>query len=122
MGGEIAVTRLSPAMASRANQVLDFIHAYFASHGQGPSLREMAAAIRASRNVAQHAIRKLAREGRIHYEPGRPRGVWPLSAEEEALRRLRGMGYVVADGRAVIGPGMAPVLDIIGAATERGVT
>lgn len=113
MGGEIAVTRLSPAMASRANQVLDFIHAYFASHGQGPSLREMAAAIGAGKNRVQDAIRKLAREGRIHYEPGRPRGVWPLSAEEEALRRLRGMGYVVADGRAVIGPGMTPVLDIV---------
>lgn len=77
MGGGIAVTRLSPSMASRANPVLDFIHAYFASHGPGPSLREMAAAIGAGKNRVQDAIRKLAREGRIHYEPGRPRGVWP---------------------------------------------
>lgn len=110
MGGDIAVTRLSPSMASRANQVLDFVHAYFACHGQGPSLREIAAAIGAGKNRAQDAIRKLARDGRVHYEPGVTRGVWPLSAEEEALRRLRGMGYVVAPGRMVAGP---PVLDIV---------
>ncbi len=110
MDGNIEVARLSPSMASRANQVLDFVHAYFACHGQGPSLREIAAAIGAGKNRAQDAIRKLARDERVHYAPGVTRGVWPLSAEEEALRRLRGMGYRLAPGKLVAGP---PVLDIV---------
>ena len=100
------IPRLSPQMASRKLQVLAFIRAYYAAHGVGPSLSEMAAAIGSNRSRVQDAIRKLAAEGRIHRAPGQARGVRPLSAQEEAVRHVRDAGYLVFD------PALVPLLDI----------
>ncbi|MCW2406161.1 SOS-response transcriptional repressor LexA [Sphingobium sp. B1D7B] len=91
------IPRLSPLMASRKLQALDFIEQFFAARGIGPSLSELAAALNSNRSRAQGHVRQLAREGRIRYFPGVPRGIRPLSGEEEALRRLLAAGYIVTN-------------------------
>ncbi|MCW2412022.1 MULTISPECIES: LexA family protein [unclassified Sphingobium] len=91
------VPRLSPLMASRKLQALAFIEQYYAARGAGPSLSELAAALNCNRSRAQDAVRQLAREGRIRHAPGVPRGIRPISAEEEALRRLQAAGYIVTN-------------------------
>lgn len=88
------IPRLSPEMASRKNQVLLFIRAYFTTHGVGPSLSEIAAAVGTNRSRVQDAIRKLEREQRVHRQPGKARGVRPISDHAETLRKLEKMGYV----------------------------
>lgn len=108
------IPRLSPQMASRKLQVLAFIRAFYAAHGVGPSLSEMAAAIGSNRSRVQDAIRKLAAEGRIHRAPGQTRGVRPLSAQEEAVRHVRDAGYLVLD------PASVPLLDIEMPVTKAG--
>lgn len=103
----IEVARLSPVMSNRKLQVLSFIRAYHARHGEGPSLSEIAAACRTSRPRVQDAIRKLTAEGRIHRVPGQARGVRPLDEIDEALRQLRAVGYSLAAPG-----GAAPLVDL----------
>ena len=91
------VPALSPIMASRKLQALAFIEQYFAARGTGPSLSELAAALNCNRSRAQDAVRRLARDGRIRHMPGVARGIRPISAEEEALRRLIAAGYIVTN-------------------------
>lgn len=91
------VAPLSPVMASKALQALSFIERYYAVHGIGPSLSEIAATLNSNRSRAQDIVRRLAREGRIHHVPGQPRGIRPVTADEEALRRLRAAGYIVTN-------------------------
>ncbi len=120
----IEVARLSPVMSNRKLQVLAFIRAYHARHGEGPSLSEIAAACRCSRPRAQDAIRKLAAEGRIHRVPGRPRGVWPIDASDEALRQLAAAGYRVS-GPAEVAPALIDLDangDLIIITSDRAVT
>jgi SOS-response transcriptional repressor LexA len=90
-----AAPRLSPTMSSRKLQALGFIETYFHAHGTGPSIGEIAAALHCSPPRALEAVRKLAREGRIHRQCGVPRGIRPLSADEEAVRRAQLAGFIV---------------------------
>jgi len=96
-------------MASRKLQALAFIEIYYARHGVGPSTREISAALNCSTGRAIDAVKKLHREGRIARTPGVPRSIRPISAEEEAMRRLASAGYVVTKAGL---PGV-PVLDHI---------
>jgi len=106
------IPRLSPAMASRKNQVLVFIRLYWRAHGVGPSLSEIAAACGTNRSRVQDAIRKLAKEGRVIREPGKARGVRPAESHEEALQLLEAQGWAVNPTRLeLIYPG-APLLDL----------
>lgn len=108
------VPRLSPVMASRKHQVLAFIRIYHRDHGVGPSLSEIAAAVCASRSRVQDAIRKLAREGRLHHRPGETRGVRPAESRDEALRVLRDEGWIVLPDRNTAShPNALPLLDVI---------
>ncbi len=87
--------RLSPVMVSRKLQVLAFIHRFYGAHGVGPSLGEIAAAVQSNRTRAQAAVRQLAKEGRIHRQPGKARGIRPISVREEAMRVLQAEGWTV---------------------------
>lgn len=113
MGVLEGIPRLSPEMASRKLQVLAFVRLFHAQHGVGPSLSEMAAAIGTNRARVQGAVRKLAREGRIHYQPGVPRGIRPAESHEEALVLLQSEGWVVNPDRfELIQPIGLPLIDL----------
>lgn len=113
MGMLEGIPRLSPEMASRKLQVLAFVRLFHAQHGVGPSLSEMAAAIGTNRARVQGAVRKLAREGRIHYQPGVPRGIRPAESHEEALVLLQSEGWVVNPDRfELIQPLDLPLIDL----------
>lgn len=113
MGILEGIPRLSPEMASRRLQVLAFVRMFHAQHGVGPSLSEMAAAIGTNRARVQGAVRKLAREGRIHYQPGVPRGIRPAESHEEALQLLQSEGWVVNPDRfELIQPIGLPLIDL----------
>lgn len=105
------IPRLSPTMASRKLQVLAFIRAYHARHGVGPSLSEIAAAVDTNKSRVQDAIRKLEREGRVHREAGKARGVRPAESHEEALRILQAEGWTINPDRLqLLSP--LPLLDL----------
>ncbi|NWK96530.1 hypothetical protein DM806_12835 [Sphingobium lactosutens] len=112
MGVVIEVMRLAPEMASRKLQVLDFIRQFYAHHGVGPSLSEIAAAVGTNRSRVQDAIRKLAREGRIHRVPSQTRGIRPAETQEEALRLLQNEGWEVNRGRLQLVAPPPPLVDI----------
>jgi SOS-response transcriptional repressor LexA len=112
MGMEPDIPRLSPAMASRKNQVLAFIRLYWRDHGVGPALSEMAAAVGTSRARVQDAIRKLAKEGRVIWEPGVTRGVRPAESHEEALRVLQAQGWTVNPDRLELIHPAPPLIDL----------
>lgn len=92
---KVEAIRLTPEMASRKNQVLDFIRAYFATHGSGPSLSEIAEACRTNKARVQDAIRKLEREQRVNRVPGKKGGTTPIGDHAEALRQLAAQGYII---------------------------
>ncbi|HEX7852304.1 MAG TPA: hypothetical protein VF503_01250 [Sphingobium sp.] len=95
MGIAVNPLTLSPTMVSRKHQVLAFIEQYYAVHGIGPSLSEMANAVGTNKPRVADLIRRLEREGRLHRIPGRARGVWPIAAHEAAIQLLRQRGFVV---------------------------
>lgn len=96
-----AHARLTPAMSSRKLLVKAFIEQFYAEHGMGPSLAEIAAGTGAGHEFdlsrARRAIRALAREGLIDHLPGVPRGVRPIGVVEQALELLRARGWVIND-------------------------
>lgn len=101
----IDVTRLSPVMRSRKLQIYEFICAFFAARGEGPTISEMcAAAGHCARSRVQDAIRKLEREQLIHRVPGKMRGITPIGTHHVAIRQLEALGYIVNYG--------APLIDI----------
>lgn len=96
MGDMMQTPGLSPTMVSRKLQVLAFIEHYFAAHGTGPSMGEIAAGCgHINRMRALDAVNALHREGRIHRTIGVARSIRPLTADEEAIRRLQSAGYAV---------------------------
>lgn len=60
----------------RSRQVYDFIRAYMARRGYAPKLREIASHLGiASRGVVHRYLRALEKEGFLHIEPDRTRGI-----------------------------------------------
>ena len=115
---KIEAIRLTPEMASRKFQVLDFLRRYCAAHGGNPSLSEIAAACNTNKPRVQDAIRKLEREGLVDRVAGVARGVSPVSDDVLVLRQLESRGYIInppglalldldEDGRLTVTP--APV-------------
>lgn len=102
---KIEAIRLTPEMASRKFQVLDFLRRYCAAHGGNPSLSEIAAACNTNKPRVQDAIRKLEREGLVDRVAGVARGVSPVSDDVLVLRQLEARGYIINP------PGMA-LLDL----------
>ncbi len=113
------IPRLSPTMASRKNQAMLFIRAYFATHHAGPSISELAAALATSRSRAAALIGKLESEGRIHRVRGQARSIRPVEALDEALRQLKAEGWTINPGRLELAhPQALPVLDIVESGTN----
>lgn len=100
-----AQARLTPAMSSRKLLVKGFIERFFAEHGVGPSLSEIAAELDTNRSRVQAAIRQLARDKLIDYIPHAPRGVRPVGLANRAIEQLRAEGWIIdEDARAVVPP------------------
>lgn len=112
----VDVIRLTPTMASRKLQVLDFVQRFYAARGEGPSISEMANALNCARSRIQDAIRKLEREQRIHRVPGKARSISPISSHEEAIRQLEARGYIVNPGKLELAAPPPPLIDL----DERG--
>lgn len=106
------IPRLSPAMASRKNQVLAFIRLYWRTHSSGPSISEICAAVNCPRSRAQAAIRKLEMEGLVFRVPGVARSVRPAETHEHALRLLQAHGWSVNAGRLELVHPMPPLVDL----------
>lgn len=114
--------RLSATIASQRLLVLDFVRRYIARWGYSPSQGEIAAELQVHRDRVRRAIRSLARDGLLLRKPG-SRGLAIPSAEAEALRQLRALGWVVnPDGeRALKAPLLPPAaLDYSGPHEEDG--
>ncbi|MEA3390054.1 MAG: hypothetical protein U9R64_12390 [Pseudomonadota bacterium] len=109
---QVEAIRLTPTMGSRKEQLLDFIRAFYAAHGVGPTITEMANALQCARSRIHDAIRKLEREQRIHRVLGKPRGITPISGHEEAIRQLQAIGYIVNPGRMELVAPPPPLLDL----------
>ena len=57
--------------------------------GVGPTITEMANALDCARSRIQDAVRKLEREQLINRQPGKTRGITPISGHEDPVA-----GYV----------------------------
>jgi len=91
------VLKISPTMVSRKNAVLAFINRYYTDHSRGPSYGEMAAALKTNPTRIKDAVRTLVAEGRVHRTPGQRRSLRPLTAHEEAIRRVVEAGFLVTN-------------------------
>lgn len=109
---QVEAIRLTPTMVSRREQLLAFIRAYYAAHGVGPTITEMANALSCARSRVQDAVRKLEREQRVHRVPGKARGITPISGHEEAIRQLKAIGYVVNPVSMELCAPPLPLLDL----------
>ncbi|MDZ7895335.1 MAG: hypothetical protein U5M50_10480 [Sphingobium sp.] len=119
--GISAQARLTPAMSSRKLLVKGFIERFFAEHGVGPSLSEIAAATcpdqEGGRRSVRKAIRSLAKDGLIEYWPGIARGVRPVGGTQRALELLRAAGWIVNDDDQAVA---APTLGVLDFTPEAG--
>lgn len=109
---KVEAIRLTPTMVSRKEQLLVFIRAFYAAHGVGPTVTEMANALYCARSRIQDGIRKLEREQRVHRVPGKMRGITPISSHEEAVRQLEAVGWIVNAGRMELRAPPPPLLDL----------
>lgn len=87
-------------MTARKHLVLAFIKRYFATHGESPTLGEIAEGANTNRTRVHAAVRRLELEEKVGRIPGKARGLTlPDSAERislaDALLRLRAAGYIV---------------------------
>lgn len=89
--------RLSPMMASRPLAALAFVERFYFERGSGPSYGEIANALCVSRKHALKLVERLVQQGRLRRTPGLARSLRPLTAEEEAIRRIELAGYQVTN-------------------------
>ncbi len=74
-------------MMPREREALDFVEAYLRTNGVGPSVREIAKALRLkSTNGAHRAITALVREGLLRRLPNRARAIEPMPPRFEEFR------------------------------------
>jgi len=88
---------LSPTMASRTLAALAFVEGYYFDRGSGPSYGEIANALSVSRKHALRLVDRLVAQGRLRRTRGVARSLRPLTAEEEAIRRIELAGYKVTN-------------------------
>lgn len=56
-------------LTDRQREVVDFIRQWWAEHGYGPSLQDMADGLAISKPVALGTVRRLKRLGAVKYTP-----------------------------------------------------
>lgn len=86
--------RLRPEMASRRLIVLEFVRSYITQWNGSPSLGEIANGCAISRTRARQLVARLVRDGKLLRKPG-PRGLSLPERRDEALRRLRDLGWSI---------------------------
>jgi hypothetical protein len=107
--------RLSASMSSRKLQAHDFIKRYFAKWGQSPTIGEIAAELRVTRQRAHGIVRQLSVEKMIEVVAGKARGIrLPNRTEElsevDVLLRLVADGWAIADGnKTIVAPAGGPI-------------
>ena len=89
-----AAPRLRPEMASFRLLVLGFVRDYLDRHRVSPSQGEIRNGLRTTRTRVRDALRSLEKDGLIIRTPGK-RGLSLPSLRDEAIRRLREMGFAV---------------------------
>lgn len=92
--------RLTPTMASRKLQALDFIARYIGRWGGSPSYDEIANELGVSKTRARSLVRQLERDGHIVRERGGRRTIRLLEGSDraslaDAMLELRRRGFVV---------------------------
>lgn len=66
-------------MTERQQLVLDAVQAYWAEHGYGPTVRDIAAAVGRTSPASVHRILTILRaEGKIAWNPQQPRTIRPV--------------------------------------------
>jgi hypothetical protein len=101
--------RLTPAMSSRKLHALDFIKRYFGKWGHSPTIGEIAAELRVSRQRAHGIVHQMAVEKMIEVVAGKPRGIRLIDRAEElsetdVLLRLLADGWTVGHGDKIVVP------------------
>ncbi|WP_275230908.1 LexA family protein [Novosphingobium album (ex Liu et al. 2023)] len=90
-------------MASRRLLLLAFVRDYIARWGESPSHGEIASGLGISRTRARQLIKALVRSGQLLHRPG-PRGLSLPAQRDEAVRRLRDLGWKVDEDLARASP------------------
>ncbi len=107
--------KLSPEMASFRLLVLGVVRAYWADHGGSPSYGEIANALDTNRMRVKRAVLALVEGGKLLRTPG-PRGLRLPDQHEDALNRLRELGYAIDPERKIVSfpgqPVTKPILPI----------
>lgn len=114
--------RLNAAMASQRLLVLDFVRLYIERWGEAPSHGEISAGLHIHRDRVRRAIRSLVDDGLLRRMAG-PRGLVLPTAEADAIRQLRALGWTVDGDIGLAAKAPLPTvaaLDYTGPATEGG--
>lgn len=101
--------RLTPAMASRKLQALDFITRYLARWGGSPSYDEIAAELGVGKTRARALVRQLQRDGAIARVSGQRRGIELVQGSDRAslagaILELRRRGFRVDEDILSLSP------------------
>ena len=109
-GGD--AVRLTPVMASRRLQVLEFVRSYLVKYGASPSYGEIARGCGTNTSRVKEALQSLVKSGLLLRRPG-PRGLALPDTRDAAIQLLSELGYMVFDERTVIKPALQsrPLLD-----------
>jgi hypothetical protein len=96
-------------MSSRKLHALDFIKRYFAKWAYSPTIGEIAAELKVSRQRAHDIVHRMAVEKMIEVVAGKPRGIRLIDRAEElseadVLLRLLSEGWTVAHGDKIVVP------------------
>lgn len=93
--------RLKPEMSSFRLLVLSFVRDYWAENGGSPSYGEIANALDTNRMRVKRAVLALAEDGELIRTPG-ARGLRLPDQHEDALNRLRELGYAIDPEQKVV--------------------
>src|SRR6185503_7681755 len=72
----------------KQQEVLDFIHAYFAKQGMAPSVREIAEALGKSAQAIQQHIESLRAKGYLQHQPSKSRTNVPVQSHPYSHERI----------------------------------
>jgi len=56
-------------LTERQSEVVEFVREWWAEHGYGPSMQDIADGLTISRASAHQRVRALAKHGVLHYRP-----------------------------------------------------
>ena len=75
-------------LTQKQQEVLDFIHSYFARQGMAPSVREIAEALGKSAQAIQQHIESLRAKGHLQHQPSKSRTNVPTQSQAYSHERV----------------------------------